>query len=62
MVDNCLKKFRSGINDLCKVEQNLALGTDAQGVPIADPMKDIMPCLFNKQIKYLQLSVSEYCC
>ena len=51
MVDSCLRKFRSGINDLCKVEQNLALGTDAQGAPIGDPMKDIMPCLFNRDIK-----------
>ncbi len=46
-----MKKFRAGINDLCKVEQNLALGEDAQGEPIGDPMRDIMPCLFNKDIK-----------
>ncbi len=51
MVDSCLKKFRTGINDLCKVEQNLALGTDAQGEAIGDPMKDIMPCLFSRDIK-----------
>lgn len=51
MVDSCLRKFRNGINDLCKVEQNLALGSDAQGDPIGDPMKDIMPCLFSKELK-----------
>lgn len=52
MVDSCLAEFRNGINDMCKVEQNLALGTDAQGEAIGDPMKDIMPCLFDKKIKY----------
>ena len=34
------------------MEQNLATGADAQGEPITDPMKDMMPCLFNRKIGY----------
>ena len=51
LVDQCLKLYRDGINDVCKVEQNLATGTDPQGEPITDPMKDMMPCLFNRKIR-----------
>ena len=35
------------------MEQNLATGADAQGEPITDPMKDMMPCLFNRKIGYV---------
>ena len=52
LVDQCLKLYREGINEVCKVEQNLATGTDPQGEPITDPMKDMMPCLFNRKIRY----------
>ena len=51
LVDQCLKIYREGINEVCKVEQNLATGTDPQGEPITDPMKDMMPCLFNRKIR-----------
>ena len=51
-MDQCLKLYREGINEVCKVEQNLATGADPQGEPITDPMKDMMPCLFNRKITY----------
>lgn len=51
LVDNCLRKFRSGINNLCKVEQDMAMGTDAQGDPVTDPLRDMMPCLFDRNIQ-----------
>ena len=51
LVDQCLKLYREGINEVCKVEQNLATGTDPQGEEIKDPMKDMMPCLFNRKIR-----------
>lgn len=50
LVEKCLQKYRSGINDLCKVEQDLATGQDAQGDPITDPMKIMMPCLFDRKV------------
>lgn len=50
LVDQCLKLYREGINEVCKVEQNLATGTDPQGEEVKDPMKDMMPCLFNRKI------------
>ena len=55
LVDQCLKMYREGINDVCKVEQNLATGQDAQGESITDPMKDMMPCLFNRKIGYIHV-------
>ena len=36
--------------DLCAVEQDLAMGTDSNGDPIAEPMQRIMPTLFNRNI------------
>ncbi len=50
LVDECLRKYRAGINSLCKVEQDLATGADSQGEPITDPMKNMMPVLFDRQI------------
>lgn len=50
-MDSCLRKFRSGINKLCKVEQDMAVGTDAQGDPVTDPLRDMMPCLFDRNIQ-----------
>ncbi|CAI8007026.1 Syntaxin-binding protein 1 [Geodia barretti] len=51
LVDSCLRKFRGGINKLCKVEQDMAMGTDAQGDPVTDPLRDMMPCLFDRNIQ-----------
>ena len=42
------------IKDLCKVEQNLALGEDAQGEAIVDPMKDVMQCIFGPKEKSIK--------
>ncbi len=54
MVDTLLSRYRSGgdssVSKVAKVEQNLATGTDAAGDPITDPMADMMPLLFSKDL------------
>ena len=54
MVDSLLNRYREGgnssVSKVAKVEQNLATGTDAAGDPITDPMTDMMPLLFSKDL------------
>jgi len=53
LAEQCMRLYRAGINKVCKVEQDLAMGTDPHGDPITDPMKDMMPILFDRQMKYV---------
>lgn len=50
LVDDCMRKYKGGVNSLCKVEQDLATGLTAAGDPIPDAMKTIMPSLFDRNI------------
>ena len=36
-----------------QVEQDMALGTDALGDPVTDPLRDMMPCLFDRNIQWV---------
>ena len=31
----------------------MALGTDVNGDPVTDPLRDMMPCLFDRNIQYV---------
>ncbi len=54
MVDSLLSRYREGgdssVSKVAKVEQNLATGTNAAGDPITDPMTDMMPLFFAKDL------------
>ena len=39
------------VNIVLQVEQDMAVGTDAQGDPVTDPLRDMMPCLFDRNIQ-----------
>ncbi|KAG7263620.1 hypothetical protein CRUP_012855 [Coryphaenoides rupestris] len=51
LADACMKKFKTSLEKLCEVEQDLAMGTDVEGQPLRDPMKSIVPVLLNNDIE-----------
>ncbi|KAJ6658444.1 hypothetical protein lerEdw1_020148 [Lerista edwardsae] len=48
IAEDCMNKFKSNIEKLCKVEQDLALGTDVEGQRVKDSMRVLLPVLLNK--------------
>ncbi|XP_054021560.1 syntaxin-binding protein 3 isoform X2 [Dryobates pubescens] len=48
LAEDCMSKFKSNLERLCKIEQDLALGTDAEGQKVKDSMRVLLPVLLSK--------------
>ena len=46
-----MRRYTSGIGDLCAVEQKLATGTDDHGDPIPDALTLLNPFIFGRKYK-----------
>ncbi|KAM4716763.1 syntaxin-binding protein 2 isoform 1-T1 [Anableps anableps] len=50
LAEACMIKFKTSFDKLCEVEQDLAMGENAEGEPLKDAMKSIVPVLLNSEI------------
>ncbi|XP_040263363.1 syntaxin-binding protein 3 [Bufo bufo] len=50
LAEDCMRKFKGNLEKLCKVEQDLAMGTNAEGQKVTEYMRVLLPVLLSKDV------------